>query len=76
MSIAESMTSLERVHIIHEMAKAKFPFTGNPYSAHEVFEVYGPVVSAEEKRLIADYLANGDNSELAQEVARRQSVEA
>jgi hypothetical protein len=69
------MTTAERWHIMNEMAHAKFPFTGNPYSMQES-DANSALVAAERKRLIADHTENGDNSELAQEIARLQSVEA
>jgi len=70
------MTVSERYEIMLEMAEAKIPLTGSPYSAHDVYDVHAPLVNAEVDRLIEDHKANGDNSELSQEVARRQSVGA
>ena len=70
------MTVAERWRVANEMAHAKFPFTGNPYSVREVYDEHGPLVGTERKRILADYAANGESSELSQEIARRQPTEA
>ena len=69
------MTVAERWKIANGMAEARHPFTGNPYSVADV-EANDALVKPERRRLIDDFMTNGDNSELAQEIARRQSVGA